>query len=111
MAVILPNPVTINLTDMNGNTLPSEYFGGELQYSFSDHPTQKITKAKIKGTDTAFILWAGSDYDHIGDYKQSDVDNKLISLISGDPAGFIASLYTGVHASGLNSLSQTPAGF
>lgn len=105
MPVILSNPVTINLTDLSGNALPSEYFGGELHYIFTDNSFSKITKVKIKNTTKSFILWSGHDYDMAGDYTQADVDNKVSSLLSGDAAGFISSLYTGVYASGTNDIT------
>jgi hypothetical protein len=104
MPVILPTPVTISLTDLSGNALPSEYFGGELHYFFTDNPIARITKAKIKNTNKTFILWSGHEYDIAGNYTQQDVEDKISSFLSGDAAGFISSLYTGVYASGTNDI-------
>jgi hypothetical protein len=104
MPVILPNPVTVTLTDLSGNALPSVYFGGELHYVFTDNALGRITKVKIKNTSKSFILWSGHDYDMAGDYTQADVDNKVSSLLSGDAAGFISTLFTGVNASGINDI-------
>ena len=104
MPVILPNPVTILLSDLSGNALPSEYFGGELHYTFTDSPQSRISKGRIKNVRKTFVLWSGHDYDLIGDYTQEQIENKIYSLMSGDAAGFIASLYTGVHASGINDI-------
>ena len=104
MSVILPNPVTILLSDFSGNTLPSAYFGGELHYTFTDSPLSRVAKGRIKHTDKSFVLWSGHDYDLIGDYTQSDVENKINSLVSGNAAEFISTLFTGVNASGINDI-------
>jgi hypothetical protein len=107
MAVIFPNPITINVTDLNGMPLSPRYFGGEVHYHFNDNPISRIVKGKINQTDLPFILWSGHDYDMAGDYTQIDIEQKISSLLSGDAAGFIASLFTGVNATGINQIANS----
>ena len=48
-----------------------------------DLPTQKKVVAYLQGINEPVILWQGSEYDAIGQWTDSNVSDKIISLYGG----------------------------
>jgi hypothetical protein len=81
-------------SDNSGKVVnPPEVHLNELNFIFTDNPKNRLVSAYIQGLPIQIPIWAGSDYDLIGDWTKSQAEQKIQDMLGDDPAKYIRSLY------------------
>jgi hypothetical protein len=93
----LNNTITINpppFTDNAGKIInPQPITFDNLDLIFTDNVKSKTVYAMIIGTPAPIILWTPEEYDTIGDWTQSQAEQKLMEILGQDPAAKLRALY------------------
>jgi hypothetical protein len=93
----LPSQIVINpppYSDQNGNiTTPPALVLDSLNLTYTDVPDRKTVNVNISGVPMPITLWAGSDYEAIGDWTQAQAEAKILLLLGDDPAKYLRSLF------------------
>lgn len=63
-----------------------------LKFTILDDVQKKECAVRIVPFPIPLVLWSGVDYDHIGDYTQAQVENRIIELLGDKPADVLKSL-------------------
>lgn len=71
----LDNEVTINLGSGDPLVL------NDLDVVIFDHESRKLVLAKVHPSANLLPLWRGPDYDAVGDYTQSQVEDRIKELL------------------------------
>jgi ABC-type phosphate transport system substrate-binding protein len=82
--ITLQAPVTIVV---NSITIPAN-----PQYYIVDNSESKTVAAVFKGLQKPMILWAGADYDSIGNWTQEQADARIIEILGSNPAEVFTSM-------------------
>ena len=75
---------------MQLNTAITLTVGGEIinltniDVVIMDYNTKKLVVARLAPFLKPLLLWKGEEYDSIGDYTQSQVENKILELLGED---------------------------
>jgi hypothetical protein len=92
----LEQPITVQLDairqrDGKLKNFPSITLSS-LDLTIIDDVSKKNCSVRIKPFPTPLVLWSGSDYDNIGDYTQTQVENKVSELLGNDPSVVLKTL-------------------
>lgn len=79
----LNNPVTITRPDN------SQIIIKDLHIIIIDSCSQKIVMARLLPVNTSVILWQDEEYDSVGDYTQSQVEDKILMIMGDDQEKFL----------------------
>lgn len=82
----LDKPITLNpppTTDPQTNKIvnPDPVVLEELKVTYHDDTSRKFLYATIEGAPSSYYLATGNNYDAIGDYSKSELDNLLVGVI------------------------------
>jgi len=95
--MILSNPITVQPPSITYEDGTVKTFNpitfNELDLTILDNSKRKVCAVRICRCPWPVLLWRGNDYISIGDYTQSQVENKLLEKFGDDPAGFLQSLF------------------
>jgi hypothetical protein len=93
----LNNTITINpppFTDHTGQIInPPQLILDNLDLVFTDNVKSKTVYVTVIGTPAPMILWTPEEYDNIGDWTQSQAEQKLIEILGENPAAKLRGLY------------------
>jgi hypothetical protein len=95
----LENPVSIQrpaYTDQRTNKVvtPEPFIAQDLSVVFYDQESNKILGAQIQGFQNHLTLYAGEDYDALGDNRSlSAMNQKVREMIGPDPKSFLEGLF------------------
>lgn len=72
---------------------PQDIIIDTLIVSYSDTPSNKTVLAHIDKIPQPILLYAGTDYDTIGDWTQTQAEQRLLQLLGDDPATYLRKLF------------------
>lgn len=85
------SPITVSFSNINGKARKPLTFTS-IDYSVGYDNRKKVAYIKIDGFPLPVVLWSGEDYDKAGQFTDTDVDSRVMSLIGKDPEKFLNSL-------------------
>lgn len=81
-------------SDASGKVIyPPELKFDELNLLITDNTINKIITIQILNIPYPIILWRDQEYDELGDWTRSQVENKLKEKLGDSPEVFLRSLY------------------
>lgn len=81
-------------SDNNGKvTHPPELVFDTLNVSYTDTPSSRTVTARIDKIPQSIVLYAGDQYDLIGDWTQHQAEQRLLQLLGDDPATYLRQLF------------------
>ena len=93
----LEKPITIQpppYSDASGKIInPPELKFDELHLVITDNPLHKIINVQILNIPYPIMLWGGPEYDALGDWTRSQVENKFKEKLGDHPEVFLRSLF------------------
>lgn len=93
----LNNTITINpppFTDHAGQIInPPQLILDNLDLVFTDNCKSKTVYVTVIGTPAPMILWQAEEYDNIGDWTQSQAEQKLMEVLGENPSAKLRALY------------------
>jgi hypothetical protein len=93
----LNNTIIINpppFTDHAGQIInPPQLILDNLDLVFTDNNQSKTIYVMIIGTPAPMILWTPEEYDIVGDWTQSQAEQKLMEILGENPAAKLRALY------------------
>lgn len=81
----LNKPVTLTVNN-------EEVTVSDLEIMIMDDCQRKVVLARLNYSFRPLILWAKNDYDAIGDYTQSQVEQRILELLGDNPQETLQSL-------------------
>jgi hypothetical protein len=75
MNITLTNPKTVVLQEAKSKTITTLTVNRVV-----DLPKQKVVRCFVEELDEPIVLWEGAAYDAAGQYTDTDVQNRLLSL-------------------------------
>lgn len=97
MSIKLSTPATISPPPYSDNTgkitQPPSMTVEVLEPIYIDNPKNKTIQANITGFPTPLYLWSGDEYTSIGDWTQSQAEERILFLLGNDPASKLRSLF------------------
>lgn len=95
--MILDSPITIippNITKQDGSTKTFDpIILDKLDITLVDNSIRKIVYAQIKPCPRPLILWEKQDYDNIGDYTQTQAEDRIKQLLGDNPKNILENLF------------------
>jgi hypothetical protein len=76
----LPNKITI--TNQTGSLQEIDH----LDLVVIDHNPRKTVLCHIDPYLTPLVLWKDKEYDTVGDYTQSQIENRVLEILGNNPA-------------------------
>lgn len=93
----LNNEITLYppaISDNNGTIInPPPIVLSYLDVTYHDNPTNRNLFATIRNLPNSITLAAGDDYSLLGDYTQTQAENKLRQALGDDPARTLRNLF------------------
>lgn len=90
-------PITINpppYSDGSGNvTHPQPLELAKLNVSYIDTPEARTVIARIEHIPNVVTVYSGDEYDAVGDWTQSQVEQKLVEILGSNPAVTLRGLF------------------
>lgn len=65
----------------------------KLDVTLVDNIDQKLCVARIRQCPRHLVLWQGDAYDAIGDYTQTQAENRIRELLGDDPRPVLETLF------------------
>lgn len=66
----------------------------EFKLTIIDDVAAKFVKVRIEGVPLHIVLWSGDLYDAIGDYTQTQVEQRLLEVLGDEPAVTLIKYFT-----------------
>lgn len=82
----LNNPVTVNIQGI-------ETVLDHLNIVIIDNTSMKLVMVKVHPAAKPITLWKRPEYDHIGDYTQEQLENKLLEVLGPDISQGLQNLF------------------
>jgi hypothetical protein len=90
-------PITITpppYSDNSGNVIsPPDIVIENVNVTYIDNPTAKLLNVRIEQIPILIQLYSGDEYDTVGDWTQSQAEDKLREKLGDHPAIFLRSLF------------------
>lgn len=93
----LPSPVTIQPPTITRSTgevrVQKPVTLLELDITIVDNKKRKTCEARIRPCPYPLTLWKDNAYDTVGDYTQSQVENRVLELLGNDIKAGLENLF------------------
>jgi hypothetical protein len=68
-----------------------------LDIVYTDDPQRKIVRVQIRPCPLPLTLWAGSAYDAIGNWTETQAETQITTLLGSNPSAVLLGLYPTAH--------------